>query len=91
MSIDLYIGPVIERDGRFAYDTFSDQDGLRSSFRYPRVEQAHHDRRSMIVEWRRSAQVQVHVCETLAEFERACTGERTTDDASMIAEPPSAE
>jgi hypothetical protein len=87
MSIDLYIGPVIERDGRFAYDTFSDQDGLRSSFRYPRVEQAHYDRRSMIVEWRRAAQVRVHVCETLAEFERVCTTERNADDASIIAEP----
>jgi hypothetical protein len=88
MSIDLYIGPVIERDGRFAYDTFSDQDGLRSSFRYPRVEQAYYDRRSMIVEWRRAAQVRVHVCETLAEFERACAGNGDPDDVSIVLESP---
>ncbi len=78
MSVDLYIGPVISRGGRFAYETFSEQDGLRSSFRYARVEQARYDRRSMIVEARRSAHVRVHLCETLAEFERAC-GRRGDD------------
>ena len=85
MSIDLYIGPVIARGGRFAYATFSQQEGLRSSFRYPRVEQAHHDRRSMIVEWQRAAQVRIHVCETLAEFERACIAKPNPDDASVTA------
>jgi hypothetical protein len=70
MSIDLYIGPVIARDGRFGYDTFSRKDGLRSSFRYQRVEEAHYDRRSMIAEAQRAANIRVHVCDTLAEFER---------------------
>jgi hypothetical protein len=76
MSIDLYIGPVIARGGRFAYDTFSHQEGLRGSFRYARVEQAYYDRRSMIVEWQRAGQVRVHVCDTVAEFASACTAER---------------
>jgi len=83
MSIDLYIGPVIARGGRFAYDTFSHQEGLRSSFRYARVEQAYYDRRSMIVEWQRAGQVRVHVCDTLAEFARACAGERGPDNAAV--------
>ena len=29
MKTDLYIGPLIERSGKFAYDTFSQADGLR--------------------------------------------------------------
>ena len=70
MSIDLYIGPLIERSGGFGYDTFSSVDGRRSSFGYRRVEQARHDRRAMIAESRRAAHTRVHVCETLAEFER---------------------
>ena len=70
MSIDLYIGPLIERSGSFGYDTFSTADGRRSSFRYRRVEEARHDRRAMIAESRRAPHTRVHVCETLAEFER---------------------
>ncbi len=70
MRIDLYIGPLIERSGSFAYDTFSQIDGLRSSFRYPRIEQARYDRRAVIAELRLDPRVRVHVCETLVEFER---------------------
>jgi len=67
--MDLLIGPLIERDGSFGYDTFTSADGLRPSFRYRRIEQARHDQRAMIAEWQRSGRVAVHVCETLAEFE----------------------
>jgi hypothetical protein len=73
MQTDLYIGPLIERDGRFAYDTFSRSDGLRSSFRYPRIEQARYDRRAMIAELRRDPRTRIQVCETMSEFERQLT------------------
>ena len=79
MSIDLYIGPLIERDGSFGYDTFSKSDGPRSSFRYRRVEQARHDRRAMIAESERDPHIRVHVYETLAEFEEALAAERSAD------------
>ncbi len=76
MKIDLYIGPLIERSGKFAYDIFSQADGLRSSFRYPRIEQARYDRRAMISELRLDPRVNIHVCETLAEFEHQLPDER---------------
>ena len=50
MKTDLYVGPLIERGGRFSYDTFSLVEGLRSSFRYRRVEEARYDRRVMVAE-----------------------------------------
>ena len=84
MSIDLYIGPVIARDGRFGYDTFSQHDGVRSSFRYQRVEEARYDRRSMVAESRRAAHLRVHVCETLAEFERFREAGRSTAEGFRI-------
>ena len=71
MIIDLYIGPLIARNGGYSYDTFSQAEGLRSSFRYRRVDEARYDRRAMIAEWRSQPHVLVHVCETLPEFERA--------------------
>ena len=71
MIVDLYIGPLIARNGGYSYDTFSRTEGLRSSFRYRRVDEARYDRRAMIAEWRLLPHVLVHVCETLPEFERA--------------------
>ncbi len=80
MSIDLYIGPLIERSGSFGYDTFSRVDGRRSSFRYRRVEDARRDRRAMIAESRRTPHTRVHVCETLVEFERSLAAKHNADD-----------
>ena len=70
MDTEVYIGPLIERGGKFAYDIFSQADGLRSSFRYPRIEQARYDRRAMIGELRSNPRIHVHVYETLGEFEK---------------------
>jgi hypothetical protein len=70
METDLYIGPLIECSGKFSYDTFSLTEGLRSSFRYRRVEEARYDRRAMVAEARSGLHSYVHVCETLAEFEQ---------------------
>ena len=50
MKTDLYIGPLIERNGKFSYDTFSLAEGLRSSFHYRRVGDARYDRRAMVAE-----------------------------------------
>jgi hypothetical protein len=70
MDTEVYIGPLVERGGKFAYDIFSQADGLRSSFRYPRIEQARYDRRAMIAELHSNPRIHVHVYETLGEFER---------------------
>lgn len=76
MIVDLYIGPLTARNGGYSYDTFSRMDGLRSSFRYRRVDEARYDRRAMIAESRRRPHIRVHVCETLPEFESAQAAER---------------
>ena len=70
MRTDLYIGPLIERSGKFSYDTFSLAEGLRSSFGYWRVEEARYDRRTMVAEAGPGPQFRVKVCETVMEFER---------------------
>ncbi|HXC91944.1 MAG TPA: hypothetical protein VNV18_17415 [Stellaceae bacterium] len=79
MSVDLYVGPLIERNGSFGYDTFSRGEGLRSSFRYRRIEQARHDQRALVAESQRVPHLHVHTCETLVEFERAVAAERNID------------
>ncbi len=80
MQTDLYIGPVIERSGDFGYETFSVAEGARGSFRYRRVEQALHDRRSIIAEAESNPQWRVHVCETVAEFDARTNAARKSAD-----------
>lgn len=80
MTIDLYIGPLVERAGGFGYDTFSRREGRRASFHYQRVEQARHDRRAMIAESRSTANIRVHVCDTLAQFERSIAPDEDADE-----------
>jgi hypothetical protein len=74
MTTDLYIGPLLERSGKFSYDTFSVGEGFRHSFRYPRIEQARHDQRAMIAEAAADPRVSVHICETVSEFEERTAG-----------------
>ena len=45
--MELLIGPLLERDGGYSYDTFTRADGLRGSFRYPRVDAARYDQRAL--------------------------------------------
>lgn len=87
MKTDLLIGPLIERSGKFGYDTFSRSEGLRHSFRYPRIEQARHDQRAMIAEAESDPRLRVHLCETLAQFEQltaACADGEPIPEAPAI-------
>lgn len=73
-AMDLFIGPVIERNGGYCYETFTRSDGLRTSFRYGRVEEARYDRRVLTAEHAANPRYRIHECETLAEFEAAVAG-----------------
>jgi hypothetical protein len=68
---ELFIGPLIERGGGYCYETFTLCDGLRTSFRYRRIEQARYDRRALVAESVANPRYAVRECETLAEFEEA--------------------
>ena len=74
--MDLLIGPLLERNGGYVYDTFTVSEGLRSSFRYPRLEAARYDQRALIAEARRDLKCTIRVCETLAEFNEAIENAR---------------
>ena len=68
--MEMLIGPLLERNGGYSYDTFTLADGLRSSFRYPRVEAARYDQRALVAETRREPGCTVHICETKSEFDQ---------------------
>ncbi len=80
MKTDLYIGPLIELNGKFSYNIFSLADGLRSSFHYRRVGDARYDQRAMVAEVGSGALFDVYVCETLAEFEKLVEAARNAPE-----------
>jgi len=68
--MELLIGPLLERRGGYSYDTFTRAEGLRHSFRYPRVDAARYDQRASVAEARRDSRCEVCICETQSEFEQ---------------------
>jgi hypothetical protein len=84
---ELLIGPLIERGGRFWYDIFSTDEGLKSSFGYPRIEEARHDRRSLFAEAGRDPRRKVRLCDTLSEFLRLVEAASRRPGAAPGGEP----
>ena len=68
--MELLIGPLLERNGGYSYDTFTRAEGLRRSFRYPRLDAARYDQRALAAEARRDRRCNVRICETQSEFEQ---------------------
>lgn len=79
-TMNLFIGPVIERNSGYCYETFTRADGIRASFRYRRVEEAIHDRKVLIAEYAPNPRYLIRECETLAEFGEAVTREGAGDE-----------
>ena len=69
--MELLIGPLLERNGGYGYDTFKLAEGLRSSFRYLRLDAARYDQRALIAEARRDPRCNVRLCETRSEFQQS--------------------
>jgi hypothetical protein len=74
MTPEMLVGPLVERDGRFFYDTFTLVEGVRSSFGYRRVEAARYDQRALLAE--AEANRRIRLCETVSEFEEAMAAMR---------------
>jgi hypothetical protein len=70
IEMELVIGPLLERNGGYSYDTFTRAEGLRRSFRYPRIDAARYDQRALLAEARRDSRCKVRICETQGEFEQ---------------------
>jgi hypothetical protein len=75
--MELLIGPLLERNGCYSYDTFTLAEGLRSSFRYLRLDAARYDQRALIAEARRDPRCNVLLCETQSEFQQLVDELRT--------------
>ena len=79
--MELLIGPLLERNGGYSYDTFTRAEGLRRSFRYPRLDAARYDQRALLAEARRDSRCKVRICETQSEFEQLVREAEAVDGA----------
>ena len=82
----MLIGPLLERNGGYSYDIFTLADGLRSSFRYLRLDAARYDQRALIAEARRNPCCDIHLCETRSEFECLVEAARSANETTAAAE-----
>jgi hypothetical protein len=85
--MNMLVGPLLERNGGYGYDTFTIADGLRSSFRYLRLDAARYDQRALITEARRDPRRNVRSCETRAEFEQLVEAAQGGEAPVAEAEP----
>jgi hypothetical protein len=85
--MDMLVGPLLERDGGYVYDTFTVADGLRSSFRYLRLDAARYDQRALIAEAQRDPRCNVRVYETRTEFEQSVEAARRGNSPMAETEP----
>jgi hypothetical protein len=80
--MELFIGPLLERNGGYSYDIFSRAEGLRRSFRYLRIDAARYDQRALAAEARRDSHCAVRICETQSEFEQLVQAASSENAAS---------
>jgi hypothetical protein len=86
VEMDILIGPLLERNGGYSYDIFTLVDGLRSSFRYLRVDAARYDQRALIAEARRDPACIAHICETQSEFQQKVEAARRDSTSNPAAD-----
>lgn len=82
VEMELLIGPLIERNGGYSYDTFTASEGLRSSFRYLRLDAARYDQRALMAEANRDPHCTVRICETQTEFQHRVEEAKAGETAS---------
>ena len=65
------IGPVLVKEGGYAFDVWTQERGLKGSFRYPRAEDAYYARRVEIRVFAKPDLGAAVSCETVDEFQAA--------------------
>jgi len=71
------VGPILMKQGCYAFDLWTSEEGLSRGYAYLRVEDAHYARNVEIKSRRRQPDTAV-VCATLAEFTNAVTEREAT-------------
>jgi hypothetical protein len=66
--VHVVVGPVVTRDGGFAYDSWTRERGLSRGYSYRRIEDAHYARKAQIRSGAGNVASPTVTCSTLDEF-----------------------
>jgi len=75
------VGPIVTRDGGFAFDSWTPQNGLSRGYSYRRIEDAHYARKVEIRSCAESVAGPMVACSTLDEFISALAKDAGTGGA----------
>jgi hypothetical protein len=65
------IGPILTRDGGYAFDSWTPEEGLSRGYSYRRIEEAHYARKAEIKSRTRAYGGHMVACSTVDEFSSA--------------------
>jgi hypothetical protein len=65
------IGPILTRDGGYAFDSWTPEEGLSRGYAYSRIEDAHYARKAEIRSRMRGYGDHMVACSTMDEFTAA--------------------
>ena len=65
------VGPILTKEGGYAFDIWTPEEGLRCGFAYRRIEDAHYARNAEIRSRKRGRPLSALTCNTLDEFTSA--------------------
>jgi hypothetical protein len=91
------VGPILIKEGGFAFDLWTPEEGLSRGFAYRRIEDAHYARNTEIRSRRRGGPNPAVTCNTVDEFASAVAEREATfralvsnlDDKAAEPVPPS--
>jgi hypothetical protein len=95
--MQVVVGPILVKQGCYAFDLWTAEEGLSRGYAYRRIEDAHYARKVEIQSRQRQPDAAV-VCATLDEFTTAVTEREATYSALIsnlkpqsmeVAQPPS--
>jgi hypothetical protein len=75
------VGPIVTRDGGFAFDSWTPDQGLSRGYSYRRIEDAHYARKVEIQSRARSFAGPMVACSTLDEFSSMLAKDAGTERA----------
>jgi hypothetical protein len=73
IAVEIILGPVLMREGGYAFDAWTPEDGLRRGYVYPRIEDAYYARRAELRCLGEREALPIVACNTVDEFARATT------------------
>jgi hypothetical protein len=72
------VGPILIKEGHYAFDLWTPEEGLSRGFAYRRIEDAHYARNAEIRSRRRARSGPAMACSTLDEFTLAVAEREAT-------------